>query len=148
MTRTRGAISHREGSVHRGDEAIGFLEGLKIVRSSRAAVSVVHGTTVGTNALLERKGARIGLVTTRGFRDVLEMRRRDRKHTWGLWGDFVPVVDRDLRLEVAERTLADGTIREQIDPEEVRVAARGLLARGAEALAIVFVNAYANRPTS
>ena len=71
------------------------------------------------------------------------MRRRDRRQTWGLWGDFVPVVDRDLRLEVAERTLADGTIREQIDPEEVRVVARSLLAL-AEALAIVFVNAYAN----
>ena len=54
------------------------------------------------------------------------------------------MVDRDLRLEVAERTLADGTIREQIDPEEVRVVARSLLALGAEALAIVFVNAYAN----
>ena len=129
---------------NRGDEAIGFLEGLKSFGPLAQLSSVVHGTTVGTNALLERKGARIGLVTTRGFRDVLEMRRRDRRQTWGLWGDFVPVVDRDLRLEVAERTLADGTIREQIDPEEVRVVARSLLALGAEALAIVFVNAYAN----
>lgn len=129
---------------NRGDEAIGFLEGLKSFGPLAQLGSVVHGTTVGTNALLERKGARIGLVTTRGFRDVLEMRRRDRRQTWGLWGDFVPVVDRDLRLEVAERTLADGTIREQIDPEEVREVARSLLALGAEALAIVFVNAYAN----
>ena len=129
---------------NRGDEAVGFLEGLKTFGPLAQLGSIVHGTTVGTNALLERKGARIGLITTRGFRDVLEMRRRDRRHTWGLWGDFVPVVDRDLRLEVRERTMADGTIREEIDPEEAKEIARTLLSRGAEALAIVFINAYAN----
>src|ERR1019366_8829271 len=109
-----------------------------------ALASVVHGTTVGTNALLERKGGRVGLITTKGFRDVLEMRRRDRRQTWGLWGDFIPVVDRDMRLEVTERTLADGSIRTQVDPAEVRAAAQALLAKGAQALAIVFINAYAN----
>ena len=129
---------------NRGDEAVGFLEGLKTFGPLAQLGSIVHGTTVGTNALLERKGARIGLITTRGFRDVLEMRRRDRRQTWGLWGDFVPVVDRDLRLEVGERTMADGTIREEIDPAEVREIAQALLSHGAEALAIVFINAYAN----
>jgi N-methylhydantoinase A len=129
---------------NRGDEATGFLEGLKTFGPLAQLGSIVHGTTVGTNALLERKGARIGLITTRGFRDVLEMRRRDRRNTWGLWGDFVPVVDRDLRLEVGERTMADGTIREEINSDEVKEIARTLLARGAEALAIVFINAYAN----
>ncbi|TNC12795.1 hydantoinase/oxoprolinase family protein [Methylobacterium terricola] len=129
---------------NRGDEAVGFLAGLKGFGPVAGLASIVHGTTVGTNALLERKGARIGLITTRGFRDVLEMRRRDRRHTWGLWGDFVPVVDRDLRLEVDERTLADGTIREAVNPDQVAEAARALLANGAEALAICFVNAYAN----
>ena len=73
--------------------------------------SIVHGTTVGTNTLLERRGHKVGVITTRGFRDVLEMRRRDRRRTWGLWGDFTPIVDRDMRMEVDERTLADGTIR-------------------------------------
>ncbi len=77
--------------------------------------SIVHGTTVGTNTLLERRGPKIGVITTRGFRDTLEMRRRDRRRTWGLWGDFVPIVDRDMRLEVDERTLADGTIRAAVD---------------------------------
>lgn len=136
----------RTGKVpsNRGDEAVGFLEGLKGFGRLADLGSIVHGTTVGTNALLERKGARIGLITTRGFRDVLEMRRRDRMHTWGLWGDFVPVVDRDLRLEVDERTLADGTIRTAVDAEAVKATARALLAKGAEAVAIVFVNAYAN----
>lgn len=129
---------------NRGDEAIGFLEGLRTFGPLAQLGSIVHGTTVGTNALLERKGARIGLITTRGFRDVLEMRRRDRRHTWGLWGDFVPVVDRDLRLEVGERTMADGTVREEINSAEVKEVAKALMARGAEALAIVFINAYAN----
>ena len=78
--------------------------------------SIVHGTTVGTNTLLERRGPKIGVIATRGFRDTLEMRRRDRRRTWGLWGDFVPIADRDMRLEVNERTLADGTIRTAADP--------------------------------
>ncbi|MBP0494855.1 hydantoinase/oxoprolinase family protein [Pararoseomonas indoligenes] len=129
---------------NRGDEAVGFLNGLRQFGAVRDLASVVHGTTVGTNALLERKGARVGLITTRGFRDVIEMRRRDRLRTWGLWGDFIPVVDRDMRLEVTERTLADGSIREPVNEEEVRAAVRQLLAQGAEALAIVFINAYAN----
>lgn len=129
---------------NRGDEAAGFLEGFAAFGAVAGLGSIVHGTTVGTNALLERKGARVGLITTRGFRDVLEMRRRDRRRTWGLTGDFVPVVDRDLRLEVDERTIADGTVRAAVDAEAVREAVRALLDLGAEALAIAFVNAYAN----
>ncbi|MBR0658868.1 hydantoinase/oxoprolinase family protein [Neoroseomonas oryzicola] len=129
---------------NRGDEASGFLNGLRALGGAASMDAVVHGTTVGTNALLERKGARLGIITTAGFRDVLEMRRRDRRHTWGLWGDFTPVADRDLRLEVPERTLADGTIRTPVDISAVQAAARALLAAGAEACAIVFINAYAN----
>ncbi|GGH21104.1 hydantoinase [Alsobacter metallidurans] len=129
---------------NRGDEAVGFIDGLRRLGPVAALGSIVHGTTVGTNALLERKGARIGVITTRGFRDVLEMRRRDRPRTWGLWGDFTPVADRDMRMEVDERTLADGTIREALDPAQVRDVARALLAKGAQAVAVVFINAYAN----
>src|SRR3954465_11573955 len=106
----------------RGDEAQGFLNGLRAVGSA-AQGSIVHGTTVGTNTLLERRGPTIGVITTRGFRDVLEMRRRDRRRTWGLWGDFTPIVARDMRLEVAERTLADGAIRSPVDAQQVRVVA-------------------------
>ena len=71
---------------NRGDEAIGFIDGLEKLGQIADFSSIVHGTTVGTNALLERKGAKTGLITTRGFRDVLEMRRRDRPKTWGLCG--------------------------------------------------------------
>lgn len=139
-----GTVRTAKVPSNRGDEAVGFLRGLRSFGAVAGLGSIVHGTTVGTNALLERKGARVGLITTAGFRDVLEMRRRDRRQTWGLWGDFVPVVDRDMRLEVQERTLADGSVRQPVDPAEVQAAARTLLDQGAEALAIVFVNAYAN----
>ena len=139
-----GRFATAKTPSQRGDEARGFLAGLDALGRIHEFGAVVHGTTVGTNALLERKGARVGLITTAGFRDVLEMRRRDRPQTWGLAGDFIPVVDRDLRVEIAERTLADGTVRVVVDPEEVAARARELAAMGAEALAIVFINAYAN----
>jgi N-methylhydantoinase A len=127
----------------RGDEARGFLNGLAAIGDVTQG-SIVHGTTVGTNSLLERRGARIGVITTRGFRDVLEMRRRDRRRTWGLWGDFTPIADRDMRLEVDERTLADGTIRTAVNEDDVRAAARMLIEKGAQSVAIIFINCYAN----
>lgn len=129
----------------RGDIAQGFLEGVSSAVTDLAPVaSIVHGTTVGTNALLERKGARTGLITTKGFRDVLEMRRRDRPNTWGLWGSFQHVVPRDLSIEVDERMLADGSVLKPVDVEEVTRAAQKLLEAGCEAVGIVFINSYAN----
>lgn len=139
-----GRFSTAKVPSNRGDEAVGFIEGLRKGGPIASLEAIVHGTTVGTNALLERKGARIGLITTPGFRDALEMRRRDRPHTWGLWGDFTPIAEREMRLEVPERTLADGTIRAPVDLDAVRAACAELIAKGAQALAIVFVNAYAN----
>lgn len=146
------ALDEASGSVQvakvpstRGDESIGFLEGiLKVTDDLGQVVTIIHGTTVATNALLERKGARTGIITTRGFRDVLEMRRRDRPSTWGLWGQFKPVVDRMNRLEVDERTLADGSIRKMVDEEEVSVAAKTLLAQGCDSVCLFFINGYAN----
>ncbi|MFT8244858.1 hydantoinase/oxoprolinase family protein [Roseomonas sp. BN140053] len=128
----------------RGQEAVGFAAGIAGLAPLPDISAIVHGTTVGTNALLERKGARAGLITTAGFRDTLEMRRRDRRQTWGLFGSFRPVIERDMRLEVAERTLADGTVLEEVDPEEVKAQARRLLDAGAQALCIVFLHSYAN----
>ncbi|MFC3612304.1 hydantoinase/oxoprolinase family protein [Lutimaribacter marinistellae] len=129
----------------RPDQSGGFLEGIRRETQDLSGVSaVIHGTTAGTNALLERKGARIGVITTQGLRDVLEMRRRDRPRTWGLRGEFTPVVPRDLRIEVPERTLADGTIRVPVDLDAVRAAARTLLDSGCAAVAVLFANSYAN----
>jgi N-methylhydantoinase A len=129
----------------RPDQSGGFLSGISSRVEDLSTVSVVvHGTTAGTNALLERKGAKIGVITTMGLRDVLEMRRRDRPRTWGLRGDFTPVVDRAQRLEVPERTLADGTIRTTVDLTAVRSAAQQLIDDGCLACAILFANSYAN----
>ena len=129
----------------RDDQSRGIQKGIdRTLGGLTDVATIVHGTTVATNALLERKGARTGLITTRGFRDVLEMRRRDRPDTWGLWGTFTPLIARDFRLEVDERVLADGTCTVSIDPAQVTQAARQLRAQGAESICVFFINAYAN----
>ena len=140
-----GTVKVAKTPSTRGDQSIGFLEGILSVTEDLSAVAtVIHGTTVATNALLERKGAKTGIITTAGFRDVLEMRRRDRPQTWGLWGQFVPVVERQNRIEVAERTLADGTIRQVVNEQEVKAAAQTLLANGCLSVCLFFINGYAN----
>lgn len=127
------------------NQSRGLVEGIaRKIDDFHAIASIIHGTTTGTNALLERKGAVCGLITTAGFRDVLEMRRRDRPQTWGLRGTFKPVIRRDRRLEVAERTDADGTVVTVIDPDEVQGAARALLVAGCQSVVVFFVNSYAN----
>ena len=127
------------------DSSRGFLQGLGTHAKDWSRVrTVVHGTTVGTNALLSRKGAKTGILTTRGFRDVLEMRRRDRPNTWGLWGQFEPVVPRNMRFEVSERILADGTLHTPVDLEVLEIQARKLLDMGAEAVSLFFINSYSN----
>lgn len=138
-----GSIRATKVPTTRQDQSQGFVEGIaREIRDFSHIVTVVHGTTVGTNALLERKGARTGIITTQGFRDVLEMRRRDRPTTWGLKGAFTPVVDRQDRVEVAERVLADGTVLHVPDSEEVRERARQLAANGCEAVCVFFINGY------
>ena len=84
--------------------------------------AIVHGTTTTTNALLERKIAKVGLITTRGFRDVLELGRRTRPQPYGLIGSFTPLIDREMRLEVGERVDAEGQILHPLDPAEVETA--------------------------
>ncbi len=129
----------------REDQSRGFIEGIgQRVDDFAGIATVVHGTTVGTNALLERKGARTGILTTAGFRDVLEMRRRDRPTTWGLWGSFEPVVPRDLRREVTERVLADGRVEAPVDLDEVAAETRALVEAGCASVCVFFINGYAN----
>jgi N-methylhydantoinase A len=119
----RGAVA--KVPTTRPDQSGGFLDGIgRRSTTCRQSHVVVHGTTAGTNALLERKGARIGVITTaRAARRAGDAPPRPAR-TWGLRGDFEPVVPRDLRLEVPERTLADGTIHTPVDLDAVRAAAR------------------------
>ncbi|EHK59244.1 hydantoinase/oxoprolinase family protein [Allomesorhizobium alhagi] len=105
---------------------------------------IVHGTTTTTNAVLERRLAKTGMITTRGFRDVIELGRRTRPQAYGMTGTFVPVIPRNLRLEVSERVEASGTVRVQLDEGEVRAAVSALLEAGCESLVIHFLHSYAN----
>ncbi len=105
---------------------------------------IVHGTTTTTNAVLERKLARTGLITTQGFRDVLELGRRTRPQAYGMTGRFTPVIPRDLRLEVPERVDAAGEVLTPLDEDAVRAAGRALLDAGCVSVVVHFLHAYAN----
>jgi N-methylhydantoinase A len=127
------------------NQAFGVLAAIAETGASLAEVAtIVHGTTVTTNALLERKLAKVGLITTRGFRDVLELGRRTRPKAYGLKGQFIPLIPRELRMEVDERVDADGEVLTPLETEDVHTACKFLLARGCEALVIHFLHAYRN----
>jgi N-methylhydantoinase A len=102
-----------------------------------------HGTTVGTNALLTGRGVRTGLITTKGFRDLLELGRGRRPHMYDLQADKPePFVPRDLRVEVTERVRHDGRVETGLDPNEVRAAVRDLKAKGVESIAVCLLYSY------
>jgi N-methylhydantoinase A len=125
------------------DLARGFLYGMRKLDVAPEAIAwLVHGTTTGTNAVLERKGARCGLITTRGFRDVLELGRRTRPHAYGLAGSFEPLIERAHRLEVDERIDARGRVIVPLDEAGVHRAVAQLAAAGVESVVIHFLHAY------
>ncbi len=127
------------------NQAFGVLDALAAVDANLPDVDlIVHGTTTTTNAVLERKLCKTGLITTRGFRDVLELGRRTRPQAYGMFGEFTPIIPRDLRLEVPERMLADGSVYTPLDRGAVQKAAHALLAAGCESVVIHFLHAYAN----
>ena len=98
------------------DQADGLLRGLhQAVETVGLLATVVHGTTVATNAILERKGAKAALITTAGFRDVLELRRRDRPDTYGLTGGYRPLIPRSRCVELGERLDAGGEVVAELD---------------------------------
>ena len=105
---------------------------------------VIHGTTTTTNAVLERKVARVGLVTTRGFRDTLELGRRTRPKPYGMTGTFEPLIPRERRIEIDERMDVRGEVVTPLDEQQLASAISRLLAMGCESLVIHFLHSYAN----
>jgi N-methylhydantoinase A len=152
-------IDDQSGSIHYtktlttpADLAQGVLAGIgKILEIAGAAMDqieyIVHGTTIGTNALIERKGGRVGLITTAGFRDVLEIGRIERPDG-GLYDMSVdlpePLVPRYLRLEVEERVGADGEVVKPLDERTVRDSAAALKDYGVEAIAVSLLFSFRN----
>ncbi len=143
------------------DPSVGALEGLaELLQAAGLTMAdvgdVVHGTTLVTNALIERSGARLGLITTRGFRDILEMGTEQRYDIYDLFLQFPePLVPRRHRLEVTERLDRDGNVLTPLDAGEVRAMAQRLVADGIEAIArsasctpIVMRRTSATRPRS
>ncbi len=132
------------------DPAHGVEQGIRSLlqeaRVEPAGVrAVIHGTTLATNALIERKGARTALLTTAGFRDALEIRHEGRYDMYDLFIDPPPpLVPRHLRREVPERTLADGSIHRALDEAAARRVVGELVAEGAEAIAICLLHSYVN----
>jgi len=127
------------------NQAYGVLAALDETGLDLAELSlIVHGTTTTTNALLERKLAKTGLITTQGFRDVLELGRRTRPTPYGLTGHFEPLIPRELRLEVPERMDAEGGVVRALDEQALENAVRQLRDAGCEALVIHFLHSYIN----
>jgi len=126
--------------------ASGLADGLREADVGGGAVTeVIHGTTVATNAILEHRGVHTGLITTAGFRDVLEIRRLRMPHLYDLnWEKPPPLVAREDRLEVKERIDAFGAVVEPLDAECVKTAVAQLLANGVQIIAVALINAYAN----
>lgn len=146
----RGVIFTGKQLTTHNDPSEAICEGVeRIVRESGLAIAdidgIVHGTTLVTNTLIERNGATVGLITTKGFRDILEVGHEMRYDLYDLFLEKPePIVPRSLRLTVAERISAQGDVLEPLDEAGVRGAADRLVAAGVEAIAVSFLNAFAN----
>ncbi|HKC73448.1 MAG TPA: hydantoinase/oxoprolinase family protein, partial [Chloroflexota bacterium] len=141
-----GELGLAKASTTPDDLARGVLETIERARVDAAGTEFfVHGSTVIINALTERTGARTGLITTRGFRDVLEIGRANRPDIYNFYfRKPEPFVPRHLRLEVRERMSHKGEVLEPLVEEDVRQAVRRLKQEGIEAIAICFLHSYAN----
>lgn len=132
------------------DPSEGIFQGLALLAEQTDALlpdaaKLVHGTTLVINALIEQKGVKTALLTTAGFRDVIEMRNELRYDVYDLQIDYPkPLVPRALRFEVAERTLADGRVQQAPEASEIQAIATMLRAAGVRSVAVCFLHAYAN----
>src|SRR5687768_5591538 len=131
-----GSISLHKCLTTPDDPSVGALEGLEaIVKAASITLAdvgeLVHGTTLVTNAIIERRGARLGLLTTKGFRDSIEMGTEQRYDIYDLFLQFpAPLVPRSRRLEIVERILAAGEVLTALREDEVRAALGRLAAEG------------------
>lgn len=142
---TNGGISFGKTPTTVENQSFGVMQALQDSAVKLATIdTIIHGTTTTTNAVLERKLARTGMITTRGFRDIIELGRRTRPQPYGMFGEFTPVIPRALRLEVSERTDADGKTLIPLDENELITAINTLLDQDCESLVIHFLHAYAN----
>ncbi|MCB1343723.1 MAG: hydantoinase B/oxoprolinase family protein [Rhodobacter sp.] len=145
-----GAVTLHKRLTTPHDPAEAALIGLQELVALRGIAlsdvgDMVHGTTLVTNAVIERKGAKLGLITTRGFRDILEMGTEQRYDIYDLFVEFPdPLAPRDRRIEVSERLTAEGAVLTPLDEAGVTAAARSLAAQGCEAIAVAFLHSYAN----
>jgi 5-oxoprolinase (ATP-hydrolysing)/N-methylhydantoinase A len=146
----RGAVTLHKTLTTPQDPSIAAMQGLaEIVAMARITLAevadIVHGTTLVANAVIEGKGARLGLITTEGFRDILEQGAEQRYDIYDLFLGFpAPLVPRDLRLGVPERIDRDGQVVTPLDEAAVRAALRTCLDAGVEAVAVCFLHAYRN----
>jgi N-methylhydantoinase A len=142
---TSGTVHLAKTPTTLDNQAVGVLDALDATGADVAALDlIVHGTTTTTNAVLERNLCRTGLITTQGFRDVLELGRRTRPNAYGMKGEFHPIIPRDLRLEVPERLDASGNVLIALDEDALREALQALIKKDCESLVIHFLHAYAN----
>jgi N-methylhydantoinase A len=140
-----GAVRLAKVASTLDNQAHGVLAALAEAEADLAALDlIVHGTTTTTNAVLERKLSKTDLITTDGFRDVLELGRRTRPQAYGMKGEFRPIIPRNLRLEVPERMDAAGEVVVPLDEDALRAAAKALLEMGCESVVVHFLHAYAN----
>ncbi len=145
-----GEISVEKCLTTPADPSIAMLDGLTALDRAVPGYAArtrrfAHATTLIANAVIERKGARTALLATRGFRDVLELRRHVRVTTYELWVDPpAPLVPRDLRLPVTERIWSDGRVLVPVDAAEIAEITRVLRREGVESVAISFLHAYVN----
>lgn len=145
MDPTTGGVRLAKVPSTPDNQAFGVLDALQEAQADLRSVDlIVHGTTTTTNAVLERKLSRTGLITTHGFRDVLELGRRTRPQAYGMTGVFNPIIPRDLRLEVAERMDAEGEVVTPLDEAAVEAAGRRLLEMGCVSVVVHYLHAYAN----
>jgi N-methylhydantoinase A len=127
------------------DPARAVFEGLRAMLGDDAPALVTYSSTVATNALLERKGARVAIITNAGFEDLIEIGRQNRDDLYALAPSRpVPLVAREMRIGVEERTLFDGKVLRALGPGELARAVRAARDSGAEAFAICLLNSYAN----